>query len=361
MHRERDGDVGARSGRDVEIGLTRERRRTRIDDDEPGALLLRLPDVRHEVNARGRRVDAPENDEPRFRVILVGDARHLSVHRLCRGPGRRRAHRAPQTGRAEPPEQNRVQRVLREQAVRAAVGKRQDGFGAPLLSHLVQTADDELEGFFPGHARETGLALRPAAHGGMPQPRLAVHALAEFPDLRANVSARRRVERRAVDADEASLADRDGETAANQDSRGDRRCRRRRFPFRVSIKHPRHAARVQNRARSRGGRSGGDTASARPRRSGVFAGPVSGDSALAHLGRATSRPFALFDVIVLVRHRRRPSVVDDAPAWIAAPERKGGRRRRARARHGRHRRGLVSVVSCGLGIELSAPAASRAA
>ena len=213
MHRERDRDVGARSGRDVEIGLTRERRRTRIDDDEPGALLLRLPDVRHEVNARGRRVDAPEDDEPRFRVVLVGDARHLSVHRLCRGARRRRAHRAPQTGRAEAPEQNRVQRVLREQAVRAAVGKRQDGFRTPLLAHLIQTTDDELEGFVPGHARETGLAFRPAAHGGMAQPRLAVHAVAELPDLRANVSARRRVEHRAVDADEASLADRDGETA----------------------------------------------------------------------------------------------------------------------------------------------------
>ena len=94
------------------------------------AALLRLADVRDEVDAGRRRIDAPEHDQRGLGVVLIGDRRHLAVERHVGRAGRRRAHRARESRRAEPPPQRRVEVVLRQQAVRAAVRVRQDRFAA---------------------------------------------------------------------------------------------------------------------------------------------------------------------------------------------------------------------------------------
>ena len=120
--------------------------------------------IRHEVDAGGRRVHAPEHDERRVRVVLVGDRRHLAVERHVRRAGRRRADRAREARRAEAPEQLRVEVVLRQQAVRAAVGERQDRLAARIVAFAARHPfGDELERFVPRHARELAVALAPLA------------------------------------------------------------------------------------------------------------------------------------------------------------------------------------------------------
>ena len=213
MDRQRDGHIGAGPGRQVEIGLPRERCRTRVDDDEPRARFLRLAHVRHEMDARCGGVDAPEDDEPCFRIVLVGDRRHLAVERLCGHAGRRRAHGTREARGAEPAEEHGVEGVLREQAIRSAVGKRQDGFAAPAVAHLEHACGDELDRFVPLDAPEAPQPFRSGSHGGVLQPRIAVHAIAELPDFRADVAGGRRVQRRAVDFDDPPFADGDGQTA----------------------------------------------------------------------------------------------------------------------------------------------------
>ena len=183
VDRERDGDVGARLDRQMHVGArapaasSADRSTTSLR-----AALLRLAHVRHEVNAGRRRVDAPQDDQLRVRIVLVGDRRHLAVERHVGRAGRRRAHRARQPRRAEAPPQLRVEVVLRQQAVRAAVRVRQDRFGAACVALRRSNRD-----------RRSARALRPtstrlnwpvafaaAAHRRIQQPVGAVDALAEL-------------------------------------------------------------------------------------------------------------------------------------------------------------------------------------
>src|SRR6185369_2970238 len=77
--REREREIRARLRRDVEVGPFGQPRASRVDDDEPRAPVLRLEDVRHDVDARDGRVDAPEHDQARMAVVLQGDPRHRAV------------------------------------------------------------------------------------------------------------------------------------------------------------------------------------------------------------------------------------------------------------------------------------------
>jgi hypothetical protein len=91
---EGEDQVGARTNRQVEVRHARQRCGARVDHDQRRAGLAGLLDVRHQVDARGRGIGAPHDDEPCVCVVLVGDAGHLAVHGL-RGQARRRgAHRA---------------------------------------------------------------------------------------------------------------------------------------------------------------------------------------------------------------------------------------------------------------------------
>ena len=116
--------------------------------------------VRHEVDAGGRRIRAPDDDQPR-----VGDS-----------PGRPRPailpysawRRAPvgaahtvRASREAPSRRNRrgVGRVLREQPVRAAVGERQDRLAAEALARLAQPRRRQRERLVPRDALKGAQSL----------------------------------------------------------------------------------------------------------------------------------------------------------------------------------------------------------
>ena len=80
-HRERDRQIGSGFDRKMQIRLTGERRAPRIDHHEPRAIFLCRLDVRDDVNARRRRIAAPDHDQLGVFVIGIADAGHLSVHR----------------------------------------------------------------------------------------------------------------------------------------------------------------------------------------------------------------------------------------------------------------------------------------
>src|SRR5207249_1877330 len=79
------------------------------------AALLRVPHVGDQMDARRGRVDAPENNQRGFRIILIRDRGHLAVQRLVGGARRCRTDRARELRRAEAPPQLRVEIVLRQQ------------------------------------------------------------------------------------------------------------------------------------------------------------------------------------------------------------------------------------------------------
>ena len=191
----------------------RQRGRARVDHDQLRAALLRLADVRHEVNARRRRVHAPEDDQLRLGVVLIRDRRHLAVERHVGGAGRRRADRAREARRAEAAPQLRVDVVLREQAVRPAVRVGQDRLGAGVAFACSKARGDELDRFVPRHARELAGAFASAADGGVEQAIGSVDALAELPHLRADVAVGDRVLARSVDGDDLAVLHGDGEAA----------------------------------------------------------------------------------------------------------------------------------------------------
>ena len=214
MHGERERDVGARTG-SMDVRQPGQRRRPRIDDDERGAALLGLAHVGHEVNARGRGIDAPQHDQRRVRIILVGDRRHLAVERQVGGAGRRRADRPRQARRAEPPPQLRVEVVLRQQSVRAAVRIRQNRRAAVLGFGTTEPIDRRARALRPADALERAVAFRSDARSpGYSRIRSApVDALAELADLRADEAAGDRILLRAVDLDDLAAVDGDGERA----------------------------------------------------------------------------------------------------------------------------------------------------
>jgi hypothetical protein len=129
--RERHGEVGARPHGQVEVGLPRELVARGSTTTSRAPRSLRLAGWRHEVDARRRGVGAPDDDEPRVDVVLVGDARHLAVQ-PHRGGARsaRRRRCAPGARRRGGGRARRVGRVLRQQAVRAAVGVGEDRLAA---------------------------------------------------------------------------------------------------------------------------------------------------------------------------------------------------------------------------------------
>ena len=136
----------------------------------------------------------------RLGIVLVGDRRHLAVERHVRRAGRRRAHRAREPRRAEAPPELRVEVVLRQQAVRSAVGVRQDRRAAVRRPSPARIAiGDELERFVPRHALELPVALAALADRRIEQAIRPVDALAELPHLRADVAVGDRVLVRAVD------------------------------------------------------------------------------------------------------------------------------------------------------------------
>src|SRR4029077_3124068 len=109
------------------------------------------------------------------------------------GPGRRGAQRARQTGGTEPPRQPRVEVVLGQQAVRAAVRIREDRRAPVLCLRALHAIDDELHRLVPGHTLELAFTLAALTDRGVEQPVGPVHAIAELADLRADVAIGHRI------------------------------------------------------------------------------------------------------------------------------------------------------------------------
>ena len=205
--RKRERQVAARAHREVQVRLLGERRRPRVDDHEAGAAALRVLHDRHEVDAGCGRVGAPDDDELRVRVVGQRDARHLPVEPGGGAPGGRRAHRAQQAGGAEPPEEPRVERLVREHAVGAAVAIRQDRLAAPALARLREAGRDRRERLVPGDGLEPPLPLAPHPPLRVQQPVRAVEQLGDVAHLRADESLGERVAAVAVELDHPSGLD----------------------------------------------------------------------------------------------------------------------------------------------------------
>ena len=173
---ERCRQVGARANREVQVGVFGERRPAWIDDDQLGAAALCCANDRHEVDAGCGRIGAPDDDELRVEVVLVGDAGHTAVDCRRRRAGRRRADRAGELRGAKAAKEARVGRVLGEQPVRSAVAEGEDRFGARAPADLVHRSRNDPERLVPGDALELALALRALPDGRMQEPRFAVHA-----------------------------------------------------------------------------------------------------------------------------------------------------------------------------------------
>ena len=184
-----------------------------VDDHELRAGLARFLDEGNQVNARGRRIDAPEHDQPRVHVVLVGDAGHLAVEAHVGRAGCRRAHGPREPRGAEPAPQRRIVGVLREEPIRSAVTERQDGFGARAIANRHHPLGDVIQRFIPADAGEDAVALGPLPDRRVEEAVLAVDALGEAPHLAADVTAGARVLVAAIDFDDAALLDRDLERA----------------------------------------------------------------------------------------------------------------------------------------------------
>jgi len=105
---------------------------------------------------------------------------------------------------AEPPPQLRVEVVLRQQAVRAAVRERQDRLPAVLGLGALESFNDEFQRVVPRRALEFAIALSSTANGRVEQAVGSVDALAEFPYLRADVAFGDGISVRSVDRDHFS-------------------------------------------------------------------------------------------------------------------------------------------------------------
>ena len=158
-------------------------------------------------------IHAPEDDEPRVRIVDVGDAGHLAVEGLIGGAGRRGADGSRQARRPERAEERGVGRVLRQQPVRAAVAERQDRFGAPAVANRAHPLGDLIERFVPGDPRKDAVAPRALADRRIEQTILTVDALSEPPDLRADVIAGDWILVAAVDLEDPAVLDGDVDRA----------------------------------------------------------------------------------------------------------------------------------------------------
>ena len=239
MQRQRDDDVSARAHGQIEIGVARDGRHPRIDDDDPGAVLLRGFQERHRVDAGDAGVDAPEDDQPRGRVVLIRDRRHLAVERLVGGAGRRRAECPQQARGAESSEENRVGGVLCQQPVRSAVAVGQDGLGAERRLDARRSPTRSPRALRPTTRARTGRCpwALCGPSGISADPRRT--GARETPDLRADVAARRVVGVAAIHLDDASVAHADRQAAG---VRTIERTRRRHLNISAEIRPLGHAS-----------------------------------------------------------------------------------------------------------------------
>ena len=151
-HRQRQHDVGARQRLQVQAGAACQRRAARIDHRNEGAGAPRGVDLRHQMDAGGRRIHAPQDDGAGQPVVLrrhppmvpymarlrvpVGAAQ--SVLNSSEAP--RRLKKRASVG------------AFAEDAVRAAVVIRQDRLRAVGGDDLFEALGDDVERLVPADA-----------------------------------------------------------------------------------------------------------------------------------------------------------------------------------------------------------------
>src|SRR5213592_3015230 len=165
------------------------------------------------MDARCRRIHAPQDDELRVGIVLIRDRGHFAVEGEVRGPGWRGAHRPRQARGAEAAPELRIEVVLGEETIRAAVRVGKNRFAARVALRASKAIDDELERLVPGNAFELPRAFWPSPDGGVEQAVWAVHALAELAHLRTDVAAGHRVLVGAVNLEHSAVPDRHRQAA----------------------------------------------------------------------------------------------------------------------------------------------------
>ena len=156
---ERQRAVGRRARPQMLVSRSRGRRAPGIDDDDVGAVALRLAHEGHEVWRRAGRIVSPDDDEPAVADIARVGGEASAERHLDRGLGGGAADRALQTAGAHPvPETDAGDSAL-QQAKRAAEGIGEDRRRAVLGDDRLPPLGDLADGLIPGDARPLAAPL----------------------------------------------------------------------------------------------------------------------------------------------------------------------------------------------------------
>ena len=199
MHQaQRQGRIGAGQQGDMLVAFFGRQRAIRVDGDQGGAIALGLLRAHPEMQVRGDRVAAPDDDQ--FRVLELFQVRaDAGAHRVAvAGGAGRGADGAVQQGGTELVEKARRHRLALHQAHGAAVAVRQDRLRIARGDRF-QAGRDGLQCFFPADALELALPLLAHAAQRMQQPVRMVGAFREARHLGAQHARRGRVIRIALD------------------------------------------------------------------------------------------------------------------------------------------------------------------
>ncbi|MBF8288781.1 MAG: hypothetical protein HW381_1889 [Candidatus Rokubacteria bacterium] len=211
-HPQRQRAVRARPRLEIEVRRLRGLRPVGIDAHDEGAALPRPLHERHEVDVRVARVDAPQDNQvgtDHLLGVAAGDSAERGRPSGVRG---RDADRAVELRGAQRVEE-RVTGPVLEEPQRAAVGKRQDGFPAPLRDHAPPPARDQVDRGIPADGLETPLALGPDAPERRQHSRRGVDPLGVVVDFAADHAAREGVRGVAADVGDAPVVHGDDKSA----------------------------------------------------------------------------------------------------------------------------------------------------
>ena len=205
---QRQRAVGARPQRDVLVALVGRLAAPRVDAHQPRAVALGLLGKGPEVQVRGDRVAAPDQDQPALGVVLDMHA-HLGAvggdQRLAAGVG---ADGAVQPRRTQPVEEARGHAVALHQAHGAGVAVGQDGLRVARGDGL-QPGGDGVERLVPADGLEAAAALGAHAAQRLQHALAVIRALGIARHLGAQRAMRGRVLGVTGHADDAATLHRD--------------------------------------------------------------------------------------------------------------------------------------------------------
>ena len=214
-HGERERAVAARQEGDVLVALLGRVGAARVDADQLRAGALGLLRVAPEVQVRGDRVAAPDDDQPALGVVLDVHADLGAVGRGERLAAGRRADRPVEQRRAEGVEEAPGHALALHHAhgPGVAVGDDRLGVGEVGAGDRLQARGDVVERLVPAHRHEPAAALGADAFQRPQHAIGVVRALGVARNLGAQRAVRRRMERIAVHLHRPAVLDRDDDGA----------------------------------------------------------------------------------------------------------------------------------------------------